>query len=131
MVIRLKDLKGFKGVDLQGRQKRGRFPVVEKSRRTMGGIVFDSAAEMRRYATLQLSERCGLITDLERQVAYPVFINGKLYCTFTADHRYKEDGELVVEEVKTSGTVKDASYRLRKKAAELMYGFKVRVVVAK
>ena len=133
MTIRLKDIKGLKGVDLQGRQKKGRFPVVEKSRRTMDGIVFDSGAEMRRYAVLKLRERAGEIADLELQPKYPVPIGGAHYCTFTPDFRYRDvaSGRTIVEDKKTTGTQKDAAYRLRKKAAELHYGIQVLEVMAK
>jgi len=128
VTIRLKDLKGWKGIDLQGRQKKGRFPVVAKSRRTLGGIVFDSRGEMLRYADLQLLERAGKISELRRQRDFPVYIGEKLLCTFTADFSYRElpSGAEVIEDAKSSGTQKDTAYRLRKTAAELYYGFHVR-----
>lgn len=132
MALRAKDVRGLKGVDLTGFQKKGRYPVVEKSRRTMDGIVFASLAEMKRYGVLKLGQRAGMVRDLKTQPAFPVLIEGKAFCTYTADFSYfDERGAFVVEDVKSSGTQKDAAYLLRKKAAELFYGFTVREVVAR
>lgn len=105
---------------------RSRFPVVPVERRTVDGRVFDSGREARRYAELRLLERAGHITHLECQPAFPVSINGQHFCRFTGDFSYFENGQRVVEDVKSSGTAKDAAYRLRKKAAELFHGIKVR-----
>lgn len=104
-----------------------RFPVVPKSRRTLDGITFASGREAKRYATLKLRERAGDIRELRLQPAFKTFIAGKLFCTYHADFDYRvcATDEYVVEDVKSSGTAKDAAYRLRKKAAELQYGFTV------
>jgi hypothetical protein len=104
-----------------------RFAVAPVEQRTLDGITFASKGEMVRYAELKLMQKAGLIYDLELQPAYPVEINNQHYCTYTADFSYRlaETDEKIVEDVKTSGTVKDASYRLRKKAAELYYGVEV------
>jgi Protein of unknown function (DUF1064) len=104
-----------------------RFPVVPVELRTMDGIVFDSKTEMSRYAGLKVMERAGLIKDIERQPSFPVEINGHPYCTYTADFRYVDtgSGEVVIEDVKTTGTVKDPAYALRKKAAELFYDVEI------
>lgn len=137
MAIRLKDVRGLKGVNLQGYEKRkGRYPVAPKEQRTMGGKVFASKAQMNRYADLELLQRVGQISDLQMEVPFKVYIKGPdgvdyYFCTYTADHVYREKGELVIEEVKTSGTVKDTAYRLRRKAFELHSGLKVREVVAR
>jgi hypothetical protein len=124
MTIRIKD---FKGINLQGVQKRGRYPVAEKSRRTMDSIVFASRGEMLRYASLKLREKIGDITGLELQPAFPVRINDRVFYTYTADFRYVDSrtGLVVVEDVKSSGTAKDDAYRLRKLGAELYYSFHV------
>ena len=108
-----------------------RFPVSPTHARTLDGICFDSKREMMRYAELKLMERAGEITKLELQPAFQTFVAGKPFCRFTADFSYwRNNGtEQVVEDVKSSGTAKDAAYRLRKKAAELQYGFTVVEVV--
>lgn len=107
--------------------RRGRFPVSEKSARTTAGIVFDSKGEAARYTQLKLLERAGLVSDVQVQPSWDVMIEGQKFCTYTADFAYlcKERGRPVIEDVKTSGTQKDAAYRLRKRAAELAFGIKV------
>jgi hypothetical protein len=67
---------------------RGRFPVVDKARRTVNGIVFDSRKEAVRYSELLLLQRAGEITSLEPQVECKVVINRKHFCTFTVDFYY-------------------------------------------
>ena len=107
-----------------------RFQPVEKHRRTMDGIVFASMKEMRRYQELKLLERARKIHDLRCQPSFKVEINGFPFCRYTADFQYLDETGLVVfEEVKSTGTAKDAAYRLRKKAFELAYGFTVTEVI--
>lgn len=98
-----------------------RFPVVSKERRTVDGIVFDSGKEAKRYAQLCLMEKAGAISDLEVQAEFRVAINGQPYCKFTPDFLYRENGKIVAEDVKSSGTAQDAAYKLRIKAARLAY----------
>jgi hypothetical protein len=110
-----------------------RFRVSPKSERTLDNIVFASKREMMRYATLRLFEKAGKIRGLELQPEFQTFIAGKPFCRYTADFAYlvtTKDGreEKVIEDVKSTGTAKDAAYRLRKKAAELQYGFTVHEV---
>jgi hypothetical protein len=109
---------------------KNRFAVVEPERRTMDGILFSSKKEMVRYAELKLLEKAKEISNLELQPKWHVHINGKLFCTYTADFAYQtKGGEVVVEELKSTGTAKDAAYRLRKKAAELYWGINVTVII--
>ena len=108
--------------------KRGRFPVADKAERTVDGIVFDSRREAERYGELKLRERAGLIGHLEIHPHWDVMIGRRKLCRYTADFSYRDamaEGALIVEDVKSSGTRRDAAYRLRKKAAELAFGFKV------
>jgi Protein of unknown function (DUF1064) len=111
---------------------RGRFPVAPVEERRVDGITFDSKREATRYATLKLLERAGKIEDLRLQQKFPVEIKGKHYTTWTADFVYWDCalGREVIEDVKSSGTAKDASYRLRKKAAELSHGIKIDEVLS-
>ncbi|MFA7308400.1 MAG: DUF1064 domain-containing protein [Hyphomicrobium sp.] len=108
-----------------------RFPVAPKQERTLDGVTFASKREMQRYAALKLFEKAGKITNLELQPEFQTFISGKPFCKFTADFSYwiNDGTEQVIEDVKSSGTAKDTAYRLRKRAAELQYGFKVTEVV--
>jgi len=109
------------------RARRSRFQVAPKIERTIDGITFHSKKEATRYATLKLLERAGKIRDLKLQPKFPVEIGGKHFCVYTADFSYydSETGRTVIEDTKSSGTAKDAAYRLRKKAAELEYWMEV------
>jgi hypothetical protein len=123
----------IKGNKIPTSKGGGRYRVVEKSRRTLDGVVFDSKTEMDRYAKLQLWERAGLIKNLKRQVKFHAYIRDKLFCTYTADHVYDEvtkDGLVrIVEEVKSRGTIRERDYVLRKKAVELYCEIEVREIV--
>jgi hypothetical protein len=122
-------LKRFYQDNIDTKNKKNRFNVSPVEERTLGGIVFASKKEMKRYAELRLLERAGEVQDLELQPEFRVSINGEHYCTYTADFAYTEKGQRVIEELKSTGTAKDAAYRLRKKAAELFYGIKVKVII--
>lgn len=115
---------------LSHKKAKARFQTVEPARRTMDGILFASQKEMKRYAELKMLVRAGEISDLSLQPKFEVEANGELYCTYTADFSYREkDGTLVVEEVKSTGTAKDAAYKLRKRAAELAFGMTIREII--
>ena len=96
-------------------KNKNRFSVAPIADRTMDGVVFASKKELKRYAELRLLQRAGEVQDLELQPEFRVSINGQHYCTYTADFAYTEKGERVIEELKSTGTAKDAAYRLRKK----------------
>lgn len=111
-------------------EKKGRFPRAPKIERTFEGQVFDSKREMQRWQKLRLKEIAGLISNLKRNVSYPVEVNGHHFCKFTPDAEYLTDkGLQVFEDTKSSGTRKDPAYRLRKKAFELYYGVQVTEVL--
>jgi|APCry1669189534_1035231.scaffolds.fasta_scaffold40524_3 Protein of unknown function (DUF1064) len=114
---------------VDNKKNKNRFRVAPVEERTLDGIVFASKKEMNRYAELRLMAKAKLISDLELQPQFVVSINGHHFCTYTADFKYIRDGQCVIEELKSTGTAKDAAYRLRKKAAELFYGIKVEVIL--
>jgi len=109
------------------RARRNRFQVAPKVERTLDGITFASKKEATRYATLKLLERAGKIRDLKLQPKFPVEINGRPFTTYTADFQFydRELGRVVIEDSKSTGTAKDAAYRLRRRAAELAHGIEV------
>ena len=109
-----------------------RFQVSPKAARTIDGITFDSRREATRYADLKILQRAGVIGKIELQPSFQVAINGSLFCRYTADFSYycKETDRVVIEDVKSTGTARDAAYRLRKKAAELAYRIKITEVIA-
>jgi len=114
---------------LDNKKNKNRFSVSPVVERTLDLIVFASKKEMKRYAELKLWVRAKEIQDLELQPEFKVEINNQHYCTYTADFAYTQNGERIIEELKSTGTAKDAAYRLRKKAAELFHGIKVKVII--
>ena len=91
------------------------------------GRIFDSKAEGRRYAELKILADAGEITQLECQVPYlliPTFKhNGQTHrCTkYIADFQYRQNGKVIVEDVKSDFTRKDPIYRLKKKLLLHLY----------
>ena len=88
------------------------------------GIKFDSMAEGRRYKELKLMQRAGIIKELELQ---PKFLlqesfkkNGKTYrkVEYIADFQYKENGKVVIEDVKGKKT---DIFKLKHKLFEYKY----------
>lgn len=73
----------------------------------VGDIKFDSKKEAQRWMELQLLERAGEISDLERQVKVelmgqyrPLFTRTGLKMNLTFDFRYVENGVLIYEDAK-------------------------------
>jgi hypothetical protein len=91
---------------------------------TVDGIVFDSKAESKRYEFLKAMEAAGEISDLETQPRYVFFVNGQRICAYKPDFRYVEEGETIVEDVKSKAT-KTRDYSIRKKLLKALYGIEV------
>jgi hypothetical protein len=106
---------------------------------------FDSRKEARRYEELRVRQQAGEISDLRLQVKYvlippqhePDIIGkrggvkkGKLIereCSYIADFVYQEDGETVVEDVKSPIT-RTPVYRLKRKLLLYVHGIRVHEV---
>lgn len=86
--------------------------------------LFDSKAELRRWCDLKILERAGQIANLERQVRFPLSINGVHVCDYVADFVFFENGERVVEDRK--GVQTDV-FRLKSKLMLALYSIKVRI----
>lgn len=128
----LPDRKVLRGKDAQawlvgkGRRKRNKYSARKVE---VDGVTFDSRLEARRWATLKLLERAGDISDLQRQINFPIMINGQLICTYRADFAYKDEkGELVVEDAKG---VETEVFKIKKKAVKAMYGIDILVTKSK
>ena len=91
------------------------------------GIVFDSKAEARRYAELNLLEKANEISDLRLQYPFECKINEKKICTYRADFDYYEGDQWVIEDVKGFRT---QVFRLKKKLVEALHGIEIREVKA-
>jgi hypothetical protein len=92
---------------------------------TVDGIIFASQKESVRYRALKVLQKAGAISDLELQPKYVFELNGVRIASYKPDFRYQENGRLVVEDVKSSGT-KTQAYRLRKRMMLAFHGINVR-----
>lgn len=115
-------------------------PIVGKPRSKYGnqktevnGVKYDSKKEAKRAEQLELQQRLGIISDLERQKKYvlqPSFkFLGKTIreISYVADFVYKENGELVVEDVKSPAS-RTPVYLLKKKMMMYVHGIEIREV---
>ena len=101
-----------------------KYRVTTADKRTMDNIVFDSKAEMTRYAELKLLLKANLISDLELQPVY--LLQGKFRKSgrtiraihYKADFRYIENGKTVIEDVKG---MKTQVYNIKKKMFDNRY----------
>jgi hypothetical protein len=100
----------------------------------LDGIAFDSKREAERYAELKLLERAGEIQNLQRQTPFVLIpkqvVDGKLIerpCVYKADFTYTENGQEVVEDVKTDAT-KTKEYIIKRKLMLWEFGLQIREV---
>lgn len=89
---------------------------------------FDSRKEEKRWNELQLMQFMGLISNLERQVPYELVPKqaGERAVTYRADFRYIENGETVVEDVKSPATRHLAEYVIKRKLLRWIHGIVIR-----
>jgi hypothetical protein len=92
------------------------------------GVRYESKKELRRYLDLREEQRAGTITELRRQVDFPIMVNGVEVCVYRADAVYVRDGRQVIEDVKSAATRKLPLYRLKKKLMKAALGIEVREV---
>jgi hypothetical protein len=55
-------------------------------------------------------------------------VNNQVICTYTADFRYEESGEAIVEDVKSRPTMTQV-YRLKKKLMKAIYDIDIKEVM--
>lgn len=98
------------------------------------GMDFDSKKELVRYCELKLLEKGGKITNLERQVPFMLVPNqiedGRVVeraVKYIADFTYYENGQFVVEDVKSPVTRTDA-YKIKRKLMLHIHGIRIREV---
>ena len=94
---------------------------VNAQKASADGYTFDSIVEFQRYQELKLLAAVGKITDL---VVHPSFVlqvgftyQGKKIqpIKFTADLEYIENGQRVVEDVKSNWTATFTDYSIRRR----------------
>ena len=115
---------------------------------TVHGETFDLQKEYARYCELLLLQKCGVITDLERQKPFELipaqYESIKRYgkkgqrlkdgkrcieksVVYNADFCYKENGKTVVEDTKSTAT-KTKDYILKRKMMLFFFGIRIREV---
>ena len=94
----------------------------------MFNLKFDSKAEAARYLQLLSMEQAGEISELEHHVVYPLAVNGELICNYESDFRYRQNGAIIVEDVKGGNATVTPVYRLKKKLMKAIHGIKIQEV---
>jgi hypothetical protein len=84
----------------------------------LDGQRFDSKREAKRHAELTLLQRAGQITNLQRQVTFPLVVEGKRVGSVRPDWTYTEGGKAVAEDAKG---VQTQSHKIRWKLAKVLY----------
>lgn len=86
---------------------------------------YASKREAKRAGDLKVLQALGFISDLEEQVKFELIPKqaGERAVTYTADFRYKEDGQVVVEDSKG---MKTQQYVIRRKLMLFIHKIKVR-----
>ena len=111
----------------KSRSKHGNIKVVA------GGIKFDSKHEARCWADLKLREKAGEIRNLQRQVSFPIQVNGQPVHRVVLDFWYFEKisgsfdrWSLVVADAKSVHTRNLNAWRRAKALFEAAYGIEIR-----
>jgi len=92
------------------------------------GQSFDSKKEYSRYLVLQQLEQEGKITDLRCQVRFNLQVNGERVCAYIADFEYYQNGEQIIEDVKSEITRKNPVYRIKKKLLKALTNIEIKEV---
>lgn len=87
---------------------------------TIDGVRFASTREANRFCILKLMQKAGEISGLTPHPRFSLVVNGVLIGHYTADASYFQNGKQVAEEVKSSGTRKEAAYRFRVKVFQAL-----------
>ena len=112
--------------------KRSKYGVRQdaagKLARTYGDVLYDSAAEARYAAQLDLRLKAGEITGWGRQHRCPLIVNGVRICTMVVDFTIYMRG--AVEYVDVKGVI-TRDWALKRKLFEALTGDKITIVHAK
>lgn len=94
---------------------------------TLTGEKFDSKKEAARYAALQMLEKAGKVKFIQRQVPFPIEVNGHHICKYIADFVYL-DCETMDNVIEDAKGVKTDVYKLKKKLVKAVHGKEIREV---
>jgi hypothetical protein len=95
-------------------------------RTEVDGIKFASKKEATRYVQLKAFERVGIIKNLRLQVPFVIIAKSRYgrAIKYVADFVYDEDGQMVVEDVKSKATITPV-YKLKKRLVAEVYGIEI------
>ena len=123
----------FKQQKTFGERSAGRIPHNYVK---VGNETFDSQAEADRYMELLVGQKAGIISELECHPHFDLIPSQKVPGQrsfrphgYTADFRYKRDGEVVVEDVKSVRTREERDYIINRKLMFMIHGIYVHEVV--
>ena len=107
-------------------------PKFKNKKTEIDGHKFDSKAESRRYLELKALAQTHKIEQLRLQVPFELipsqYIDGKCVersVKFVADFTYRENGQFVVEDVKSLATI-TPTYVIKRKLMLQRYGIRIR-----
>lgn len=98
------------------------------------GITFHSKKEAKRYKTLKLKEKAGLISNLQIHPKFSIEVNGEHICNYIADFSYyEENGKLVVEDTKGIDPkgrwdTRTETYKLKKRLMKAVNNIEIKEV---
>ena len=95
------------------------------------GVTFDSKAEAKRWHELRMLERAGHIERLERQVKFPLVVDGVHIATYRADFVYWSTAPVcrVVEDVKSEPTAKKRDFVIIRKLMRAIHKTDIQVIM--
>jgi hypothetical protein len=108
----------------KGQKKKSKYG---NEKTEVGGILFDSKREAKRYKELLILLKAGVIGLLERQISYELNEGGTHSLKYIADFRYIlcATGETVVEDAKGMRTV---VYKKKKRLMKQVWGITIKEV---
>jgi hypothetical protein len=100
--------------------KRSKYHNV---RTQVGGVSFASRREAEAWVKLLAAQKAGRITNLRRQVRFPLQVNGVLVCVYVADFAWDDpDWDRVVADAKG---YKTDVYKLKRKLMKAVYNIDI------
>jgi hypothetical protein len=108
-------------------RKRGKYNAIRTE--TSDGFFHASKKEAARWVFLRDLEDKEVISELERQIRFPLHVQGVRIGTYVADARYvvARTNERIVEDTKSKATI-TALFRRNKKHMKIEYGVDVKEV---
>ena len=95
----------------------------------LDGIKFASRRERNRFSELKILQRAGHISKLTAHPKFVLLVDGGSFVgTYTPDSLYFENGELIIEDVKSPATQKNSLYRWKKRHMKGQFGITIREI---